>query len=289
MKNKRLGRGLEALIPQMDENESASRQHSLDEVEVKSIRENPLQPRQEFARAQLDELKRSIEQNGMIQPLTVRKSGSDYELIAGERRLRAVRELGYRTVPVYVMDVTSDDRMLELALVENIQRENLNPIELAKAYSQLQKEYGLTQEEVADKVGKDRATVTNIIRLLNLPDQIRKSLRDGEIGIGHAKPLLSLPTKSAQLKLWQKCVSNGWSVRTVEQEVRSRLGNEAGDNRPVKAKKPARLAHLEDTLRSVMGTRVRIVPSGKGGRVEIHYFSDDELDRVVEMIQNSKS
>lgn len=289
MKNKRLGRGLEALIPQMDENDAPPRQQALDEVDVSRIRENPLQPRHEFAREQLEELKRSIEQNGMIQPLTVRKSGSDYELIAGERRLRAVRELGYKKVPVYVRDVTSDDQMLELALIENIQREDLNPIELAKAYSQLQKEYGLTQEEVADRVGKDRATVTNIIRLLNLPDQIRKSLRDGEIGIGHAKPLLSLPTKSAQLKVWQKCVANGWSVRTVEQEVRNRLGKDTGGSRPEKQKKSARLSHLEDELRSVMGTRVRIVPSGKGGRVEIHYFSSDELDRVVELIQNSKS
>lgn len=289
MKNKRLGRGLEALIPQMDENEAPGQQQdkSLSEVEVSRIRENPLQPRLEFDPVHLDELKRSIEQNGMIQPLTVRKAGSDYELIAGERRLRAVRELGFARVPVYVMDVTSDDHMLELALIENIQRENLNPIELAKAYHQLQKEYGLTQEEVALRVGKDRATVTNFIRLLHLPDQIRKSLRTGEIGIGHAKPLLGLPSQSAQLKVWSKCVDNGWSVRTVEAEVRSRL--EAG-SKTKKAKKTAQSPHikaLEDDLRSVMGTRVKIVSAGKGGRVEISYFSDEELDRIIEVIRGN--
>lgn len=285
MQNKRLGKGLEALIPQIDEDSSPQKYESLTEVAVTRIRENPLQPRLEFDREHLDELKNSIAENGMIQPLTVRKSGSDFELIAGERRLRAVRELGFKKVPVYIIRVTSDAHMLELALIENIQRENLNPIELAKGYSQLQKEHGLTQEEVAKKVGKDRATVANFIRLLNLPDQIRKSLRSGEIGIGHAKPILSLQTKTAQLKMWQKCIDKGWSVRTIENEVRGMLDGGADTQKKRKPQKSARLSSLEDSLRSIMGTQVRINPSGKGGKVEVMYFSDDELDRIADMIQ----
>jgi len=289
MKNKRLGRGLEALIPQVDEGVDHEKRDSLSEIEVSRISENPLQPRLEFDRGHLDELKNSISENGIIQPLTVRKKGVDYELIAGERRLRAVRELGFKKVPVYVIKVTSNDHMLELALIENIQRQNLNPIELAKGYNQLQKEYGLTQEEVAKKVGKDRATVANFVRLLNLPDQIRKSLRAGEIGIGHAKPLLSLPTKSAQLKVWQKCLDSGWSVRTIEKEVRDKLANDTkktGKKKPVKS---ARLANVEDSIRSVMGTQVKLVSRGKGGKVEITYYSDDELDRIVDLLLSINS
>lgn len=283
--NKRLGRGLEALIPQVSQEEETLPGHSLSEIEVAGVHANPLQPRAQFDSKALEELKQSIIENGVIQPITVRKKDGEYELIAGERRLRAVSDLGYKRIPAFILEIHSDDRMLELALVENIQREDLNAIELAKAYERLQGQYALTQEEVAKKVGKDRATVANFIRLLKLPEPVQESLRKNEISMGHARTLTGLSSRSDQLRLWKKMVAQGWSVRKIEEEVRKLL-EEA--SQPKKSSAPNRSPHLielENRLRRLLGTQVRIQGSGKKGKIEIDYYSNDDLDRILEMLE----
>lgn len=285
MKSKRLGRGLEALIPQMSPDDEAKRGDFLFEVEVAKVRANPFQPRMDFDRNGLEDLKRSIIENGIIQPITVRKVNGEFELIAGERRLRAVQELGFVKIPAFVMEVASDDQMLELALVENIQREDLNPIDLAKAYQRLQKEYGLTQEAVAQKIGKDRATVTNFIRLLKLPEVIQESLRKEEISMGHARALMGLPSRGEQIRLWRKIIKQSWSVRRVEEVVRKKVEGTEKAKEAVAPKRSQYLMENEDKLRTFLGTQVRIKPSGRGGKIEIFYYSNDDLDRVIELFQ----
>ena len=291
MKHKRLGKGLEALIPQISEEEEMSNIHkeSLAEINVSLIHSNPFQPRLEFDRAHLEELKQSIMENGVIQPITVREVENGYELIAGERRFRAVQEIGFARIPAYVMDVNSEGQMLELALVENIQREDLNPIDLAKAYQRLQKEYGMTQEAVAKKVGKDRATVANVVRLLKLPFNIQKSIQNEEISMGHARALMGLRTSEEQLEMWRKVIKGGWSVRKVEESVRERLESEEKVLEPVlKVKKNPHLSEIEDQLRQIFGTQVHVKPSNQGGKIEIVYYMADDLERIMELIEQIK-
>jgi ParB family chromosome partitioning protein len=286
MKSNRLGRGLEALIPLTAENEPAPvGAGPLSQLDVSSIRVNPLQPRTEFDRDGLEDLKRSIQENGVIQPITVRKVDGGWEVVAGERRLRAVRELSIPRIPVYEIQVDSDDKMLELALVENVQRENLNPIELAKAYVRLQKEYGLTQETVAQKVGKDRATVANVIRLLKLPEEIQASIEKGDITMGHARALTALDQRGEQLRMWKLIIQKGLNVRQIEEAVRAKTNPPAKSTKTEPRKTP-QLAEIEDRLRSALGTQVRVSQSGSGGKIEIVYFSGDDLERILEVIQS---
>ena len=288
MKNRRLGKGLEALIPQISSQEEKTRGDRLFEVDITKVRGNPFQPRMEFDRNGLEELKQSIIENGIIQPITVREIDGNFEIIAGERRLRAVQELGFSKIPAYVMKVASDDQMLEFALVENIQREDLNPIELAKAYQQLLQEYGLTQEKVAKKVGKDRATVANFIRLLKLPVEIQRSLQRGEISMGHARAIMGLSSARDQIRVWRKVVKQDWSVRKVEKVVRDRL---EGAVREKKEQLPRRFPYLmevEDELRSLFGTQVRVRSSSRGGKIEITYFSEEDLDRILELLHQKR-
>lgn len=281
-KSNRLGRGLEALIPQADP-EGGEDQGRLDTVLISRIRTNPRQPRMKFDPARIEELKQSISENGVIQPVTVRRADGGFELISGERRLRAVTELGIERIPAYVVDVDSDEKMLEMALVENIQREDLNPVELAQAYEQLQARYRLSQEEVARKVGKDRATVANFLRLLKLPDPIQASLADGTISMGHARAIMGLSSRADQMSVWKRAAAKGWSVRKVEEEVR-RIMEPAETKRKEKTgKRHSFFSGAEDRVRSALGTQVRIRPSGKGGRIEIQYFSQDDLDRILDL------
>jgi ParB family chromosome partitioning protein len=289
MKSKqRLGRGLDALIPQVPDNEEKDRLESLSQIPVSRISVNPMQPRMEFDESRMAELKQSIEQNGIIQPVTIREKGQGYELISGERRLRAVMELGYERIPAYIMAVDSEDRLLELALIENIQREDLNPIEVSRAYQRLQQEYGLTQEEVAKKVGKDRATVSNFIRLLKLPAVIQDAMLREELSMGHAKAIGALSSPDQQIRLARKSIKQGWSVRKLEEEVRKLAEGKPAQKSSKKEAKLPGLAALEDRLRSKLGTRVRILPSGKGGRIEIAYFSPEDLERLTDMMESIK-
>jgi ParB family chromosome partitioning protein len=285
--NKRLGRGLEALIPKISEEEETLQGKSLADIEITKIRANPLQPRSRFDSKALDDLKQSILENGVIQPVTVRKIDGGYELIAGERRLRAVHDLGFKKIPAFVMEVDSEDRMLELALVENVQREDLNAMELAKAYESLQGEYGLTQEEVARKVGKDRATVANFIRLLKLPDPIQESLRKDEIAMGHARALMSLASRSDQMRMWKKAMASGWSVRKAEDEVRKLQESADGKKQTGQPRRSPHTEEIENRLRRLFSTQIRIRGGHKGGKIEIDYYSNEDLDRILELLEKA--
>jgi len=285
--NKRLGRGLEALIPQLSPEDEALAGRSLADIEVSKVKTNPLQPRLRFDAKSLEDLKQSILENGVIQPITVRKVNGGFELIAGERRLRAVLDLGYPSIPAFVMEVESEDRMLELALVENVQREDLNTIELAKAYDRLQSEYGLTQEEVAKKVGKDRATVANFIRLLKLPDPIQNSLRQDEITMGHARALMAFSSRGDQVRFWKKTVGREWSVHKLEDEIRRFQEKAAPKKSGASSGRSPHRIEAENRLRRLIGTQVRIRSGSKGGKIEIDFYSDDDLDRILELLEKA--
>jgi len=285
MKSKRLGRGLDALIPQTSDEQNSAVTENMSDIAVASITANPYQPRTKFDKKALEDLKNSIKENGVIQPVTVRQVDEGYELIAGERRFRAVQELGFKRIPAYVIDVTSEEKLLELALIENIQREDLNPIEVAKAYKQLQDEYGLTQEQVAVKVGKDRATVANFIRLIKLPKDIQESLKSKEISMGHARALISLKKQRDQMVLWKKIVKQGLSVRKVEKEVQ-KLSENKEEPAPVSVVDTAApyFEALEERLRGILGTQVKIRVKSQGGKIEIEYYTNDDLDRIIDTI-----
>ncbi len=286
MKTKRLGKGLDALIPG-NITEEEGKQATIEGIEINKIKTNPYQPRTDFDNEKLEGLKASIEEKGIIQPITVRREKDGFELIAGERRLRAVQELNYKTIPAYILsDISTGDEMLELSLIENIQRQDLNPIELAKAYQKLQKEYGLTQEEVAKKVGKDRATITNIIRLLQLPEKIQDSVKVNEISMGHARALTSLPTEKSQMKFLQKVIRDEWSVRKLEQAVKEYDGQATKQvlKKSSKASLPQVYKDIEDQIRVKLSTKVRLKKKGEGGEITISFYSDEDLGRIIELI-----
>ncbi|MBN2102718.1 ParB/RepB/Spo0J family partition protein [bacterium] len=285
MKSKRLGRGLEALIPQITPEDEETRGESLNQIPVSLIKSNPQQPRLAFDRKKLDELKQSISENGLIQPITVRKADDGFELISGERRLRAVQELDVDMIPAYIMEVESEEKLLELSLIENIQRDDLNAIEVAHAYERLQKEYKLTQEEVAQKVGKDRATVANFIRLLKLPDKIQDSLKKEEISMGHARAIMGIASRGEQVQIWKKTVNGGWSVRKVEDAVRQMTEKTEKEAAGLRIMKNPAMQSLEDQLRTLLGTQVKIHQTGDRGKIEISYFSREDLDRLVELLK----
>ncbi len=288
-KTNRLGRGLSALIPEKEQVASAVKgAGSLTEVEVALVRPNPFQPRQDFDPRKLEELKASIKENGIIQPITVRRKDNYYELIAGERRLRAVSELGYEKIPAYIIEVETKEEMLELALIENVQRDHLNPIEQAQAYQRLIEECNLTQDEVAKKIGKDRSTITNFIRLLKLPPKIRESVQKEEISMGHARALLSVEDKDAQFKIWQKVVKNKLSVRKVEQMVKDFQQKKEVEEQARRPKRSVYIQRMEAELREIFGTKVNIRSSKEGGTIEVEFYSPEDLNRLYEIFERLK-
>ncbi len=251
---------------------------------VDNIRANPYQPRQDFDEAELEELAASIKEKGVIQPLVARNTATGCELIAGERRLRASRIAGFAEVPVRVLSIDSEAEMLELSLIENLQRHDLNPVELAQGYQRLHDSMGLTQVQIADRVGKERATIANFLRLLELPGNVLQSLRDGEISAGHAKAILALPGPARQSAVWKKVVENGLSVRQTEQLVKEHK-NES-ERLPVKPKdsvSPLLNAYM-DRLRQKLGTQVKITRKGRKGNIRIEFYSEEELERLIELI-----
>ena len=273
-----LGRGLSALIP--DAPLAPAPSDRALEVDIDLLRPNRAQPRAGMDDARIEELARSIKSNGVIQPIVVRKADQGYEIIAGERRWRASQRAGLLKVPVVVRDVP-DDRLLAVALIENIQREDLNPIEEAQAYRRLADEYHLTQDQIAESVGKDRSSVANFMRLLKLPREVRENLSAGSLSMGHARALLALPDENAQLRLSREVVSRNLSVRETESLVKK--GAEA--EKPREA--PRNDVHTrvaEDKLRFALGTRVRIVRRGKGGRIEVDFTNEEELHRLYEQL-----
>jgi len=283
MADKRLGRGLRALIPEIAPEETEERVSSIQEIDVRRIKPNPFQPRLNFDESALEELKNSIAEKGIIQPLSVRKTEDGYELIAGERRLRAVMALEIEKVPAYILSVENDEDMLELSLIENIQREDLNPIDIARAYQKLMADCHLTQEQVSQRVGKERSTVANFLRLLKLPDKIQESMKRGELDMGHGRALITIDDKELQSKIWQKIIKDKISVRQVERLVNA--GNKKRRTAKTEEGKPYFIVEAEGKLRTSLGTQVKVKPGKKGGLIEIEYYSDDDLERLIELLQ----
>lgn len=291
----RLGRGLAALLGETMPDESET-EEGLGELEVEWIVPNPFQPRREFSESELEDLAGSIRENGLLQPLVVRPAGGSrdrprYQLVAGERRLRAVRTLGWEKVPAVVRDV-DDETLLVLALVENIQREALSPLEEAEGYQVLSDEFGLTQEQIASTVGKDRSTVANMLRLLRLPPSIRKLLDQGALAMGHARALLGAddPVKAGELA--RKAASRGWSVREVERRVRKAngAGTEKKDSKDGRGnedsgRKSLTVQALEEELRKILSTKVEIRRSKEGvGQIVVPFRDDEDFERVFALI-----
>lgn len=274
-----LGKGLGALIPEKGVPEGEGKK-ALQQCGIEEVQPNPFQPRKTFSDEQLQELVDSIREKGILQPLLVRRKSDGYELIAGERRWRAAQRAGLREIPILVRDV-SDAEMLELSLIENIQRENLNPIEEAEAYKRLMEQFHLTQEEISKKVGKDRTTIANMVRLLRLPPEIKLSLAEGKITMGHARAFLSLDGVDKQKLLWKRLLSGGLSVRQTESLVK-RLRTRSS---PTPRRSNPEWSALIEELQRALGTKVRIVGKRKRGKIEIDFFSPDELDRIIELLR----
>lgn len=265
-----LGRGLDALMSSTTrEAEAAS------EIAIDAIRPSRLQPRQDFDEGSLEALAQSIRSSGVIQPVVVRRAGAGYELIAGERRWRAARLAGLERIPVLVREAT-DAGSLELALVENLLREDLNPIEEGLAYQRLIAEFGWAQDQLAQRVGRDRSSVANSLRLLKLPQPIQDDLRAGRLTMGHARAVLGLTTEAEQLKLRDEILAHTWSVRATEETVQRRRATV-----PVRRRRSVELAALEETLQRTLLTRVRIVGNDRRGKIEITYASAAELERLA--------
>jgi ParB family chromosome partitioning protein len=275
-----LGKGLSALIPDVPEVRSGSSAPM--EVDVDLISPNEYQPRVHHDDTRLDELARSIRANGVIQPIVVRKVDGGYRIIAGERRWRAAQRAGLTRVPVVVKDVVAgkDAQLLEMALIENIQREDLNPIDEAAAYEKLSSEFRMTQEQIAAAVGKDRSSVANHLRLLKLPQEVRAEVASGRLSMGHARALLGIPDEAGQRQVAREVIARNLSVRETEVLVR-RAGRAPSPERAVGGADVHTRA-AEERLRLTLGTRVRIARRGKGGRIEIDFTSEDELQRLFE-------
>ncbi|NJD23708.1 MAG: ParB/RepB/Spo0J family partition protein [Melioribacter sp.] len=301
-----LGRGLDALInPQMKDKidapvavsnkdlqkDDGTSYDVLAKIPIGAIAPNPYQPRTEFDPEAQDELRKSILENGLIQPVTVRRVSKDhYELISGERRLRACKDVAMKEIPAYIIKVETKEAMLALSLIENLQREELNAIEVANAYKRLMEECNLTQEEIADRVGKDRTTVTNTIRLLKLPQRIQQSLIKDEISAGHARALINIPSEIIQLEILDKIISHNLSVRKVEDIVRKYTSSKSGSKKKVSVhiKSLGNLSQkdLEEKLQNILGTKVICKQKKNGtGELIIEYYSLDELERLFELFE----
>jgi len=273
-----LGRGLSALIPDAPAAPAAS-ERAL-EVDIDLLRPNRFQPRTHMDDGRIEELSRSIRSNGVIQPIVVRKGDTGYEIVPGEPRWRTSPRARLLKVPIVVRDIP-DDKLLAAALIENIQRENLNPIEEAHAYRRLADEFGMTQEQIAESVGKDRSSVANYVRLLRLPTEIRDHVGAGTLSMGHARALLGLPDDEAQLRIGRDVVAKALSVRETETLVKRTVA--PPPDKPDE-QKDVHTRAAEEKLRFALGTRVRIIRKGKGGRVEIDFGDENELHRIYEQL-----
>ncbi|WP_409296367.1 ParB/RepB/Spo0J family partition protein [Peribacillus sp. SCS-26] len=279
---KGLGKGINALFPNLE----ANKEDIIQEVKLKELRPNPYQPRKVFQPAAIEELRNSIEQHGILQPLIVRKSIKGYEIVAGERRFRAAKEAGFQKVPVVVRSF-NEQQMMELALLENLQREDLNPLEEAMAYQTLLEKLDLTQEELSKRLGKSRPHIANHIRLLSLPAEIQDLISEGKISMGHGRALLSLKDKSLIPQAAGKCLKEGMNVRQLEGMIN---GLNEDVPRETEKKKPEKkdvfIKERENTLRERFGTTVTIKQSKKKGKIEIEFFSKEDLDRILELLDD---
>jgi ParB family chromosome partitioning protein len=280
--SKRLGRGLDALIPQLE----VAEQDQVREIPIKDLRPNPYQPRKEFREEALEELKQSILEHGVIQPILVRKSIKGYDIIAGERRFRAAQLAGLTTIPA-VERKFSDQQMMEVALIENLQREDLNPLEIAEAYQKIMERFSLTQEELAKKMGKSRSLVANYLRLLNLPNEIKENVSRGTLTMGHAKTLVAIEDSKLQIHLAEETIKKGLSVRKLEEMVQEIQLQKQKEKRPAKKNvKDIYYRTMEEKMRERLGTTVNIKPGKKKGKIEIEYYSNGDLERILEILQS---
>jgi ParB family chromosome partitioning protein len=279
-----LGKGLGALIPGIDSDEKESEKQILCDIGL--IKPNRYQPRLRFSDDQLEDLARSIREKGVIQPLLVKKNAADFELIAGERRLRAARMVGLTEVPVIIKDIL-DSEMLEVSIIENIQRENLNPIEEAEAYHRLMTEFNLTQDEASKRVGKSRPAVANLLRLRQLPDQIKESILNGELSMGHARALLGAETSAQQKTAWMLIMSKGLSVRETENLVK-RLKSGKAPKEKQASSDDIYFSSLEEELSRHFGTKIEIKRHGKKGKIEIEFYSNEDLDHLISRLKRAR-
>ncbi|MCK9243720.1 MAG: ParB/RepB/Spo0J family partition protein [Candidatus Marinimicrobia bacterium] len=280
---KRLGKGIGALIPEFPE--GIEQIYSTAEIDLAKIKLNPQQPRKEFGAQAMAELIMSIREKGVIQPITVRQLDDGFELIAGERRLRACQELGKTSIPAYIIPVSGEAEMLELSLIENVQREDLNPVDEARAYQMLSNTFDLSHEEIARKVGKERPTITNSLRLLNLPETILNDLRAGELSAGHARPLLAIGNPQQQFNLWQKIKRDGLSVREVEKLAKKIQESPLVEKAAASAKTPD-LKKIEEKLMHILGTKVKIKGGEVKGQIAVEFYSRDDLARLLELFES---
>jgi ParB family transcriptional regulator, chromosome partitioning protein len=281
MQKRGLGRGLSALIPDTTSVFVGGR--TIVNIDINKILPNPRQPRMDFNQESLEELSDSIKTQGIVQPILVRPRDGKYELVAGERRWRASRKAGLTLIPAIIKDY-SNQESLELALVENLQREDLNTMDEADAYQKFMKEFHLTQADVAKKVGKNRSTVANTMRLLELPKEIQNSIRKGQLSAGHARPIIALTSDEDRLALWKEIMNNNLTVRDVEQIVHGSGSNAKTSRKKKAATKNEELSDLTELLTSHLGTKVRIIGSAKQGKIEIDYYSQEDLERIIESL-----
>ena len=288
MSENRLGKGLEALIRPEEKKEkveksSTSLKPGVTEILLKDIYPNPNQPRKDFDQSALEELAMSIREKGVITPITVRDTDSGYELIAGERRWRASKKLRKKRIPAYIIKVKDDADILEISLIENIQREDLNALEEAEAYAVLNSKFGMSHESIAKAVGKKRVTISNSLRLLKLPPEVRRSLRKGDISAGHCRAILQGKTIPKMIRVWNTIIEKDLSVRAAESLIKKTSQVQKKKKVSTRAKS-AHISALENELIEILGTKVRLRPSKEGGSIEISYFSDDDLERIIDLL-----
>ena len=284
MSSKRLGKGINAIInPTSKKNANSSNRPGANKVNINNIKPNPDQPRRDFDEKSLEELSLSIKSKGVITPITLRKSGKHYEIVAGERRWRAAKKANLKSIPAYIINIKNNSEMMQVALIENIQREDLNAIEEAEGYAILNSKHGLSHDEIANTIGKKRTTISNTLRLLKLPPEIRKSIREGKISAGHGRAILQKKTVSAMQSFWKKIINDSLSVRAAEALVRPL--NKVKKIRKVKVERGP-IKGIEDKLVEIFGTKVKLKPSQIGGSIEIVYFSDDDLERILDLLQS---
>lgn len=286
--SKGLGKGLNALFLNTDSD--VREDDVVNEVEISELRANPYQPRKNFDEdGSLHELSESVKQHGIIQPLIVRKSIRGYEIVAGERRFRAAKQVGLTKVPVVVREYT-DNEMMEIALVENLQREDLNPIEVAMAYQKLLNHLGLTQEQLSERVGLSRSHVTNFMRLLQLPVEIQDDVSRGTLSMGHARALLGVKDPDLQKKLAKKVIEEDTSVRQLEEWIQrlNQTGKQKNEKQKPEQDLSPEMKHYEGVLQEIFSTSVKIRPGRRKGRIEIEYYSERELERIVELLQQDR-
>jgi len=282
--SKNLGRGIEALISSNVKDKSKKTiDPGVSYVKVSEIKPNPNQPRRNFDSKALDELSNSINEKGVITPITIRQLNKGYEIIAGERRWRAAKKAKLKSIPAYILNIDSEAEMMEVALIENIQRENLNAIEEAEGYAVLNSKYDLSHEDIAKTIGKKRTTISNALRLLKLPAEIRRSIRDGKITAGHGRAILQKRTINSMRRLWDKIIKESLSVRKAEELVRPKRKKKKEKSLVVSE---APMREIENELVEIFGTKVKLKPAQIGGSIEIIYFSDDDLERIIDLLQS---